>query len=133
MRPAFELDRIISFIGTDISRDALLLKLGAMTRSGTPNRVKDMIESETRNVNNKHSKHPDISADIRSFGYRILQDELDISHGLTDWPCKSFQPSNDKQSGIPHAQYLPLAASDVAANCSSPYVKCSVPVDRKGG
>lgn len=59
-------------------------------------------------------------------GLRALQRELDSTNTLSDWPCKSFL----KNKCSPKLQVQPEM---IAANCSAPFVKCSVRFDTRGG
>lgn len=107
-RPAFEWERILSFAGAEINRPKLLA-MGANFR-----RISHSIGFE--------SKVPDY---LRLRGAIILEDELKRTNNLTDWPCLSFRLLKDQRS--------PLSADMLSPNCTNEFVKCSVPMDIRGG
>ncbi len=55
-----------------------------------------------------------------------IQNEMEISSNLSNWPCKSFLDLEQSYGVLPYSRYF-----DLAADCSDPQVKCSVPYDLK--
>lgn len=108
-RPAFEWDRILSFLGVDVDRVKLLAAAERFTA---------MLVSETR-FSEK------VPSAIRERGLQTLNDEMKKTRNLADWPCLSFKPLDKAK--------LPLTAEMLSPNCSSIFVQCSVPIDIRGG
>lgn len=71
-----------------------------------------------------------------------LSDEISITDGLTRWPCESFrkirafgqaEDASLKEYYKKIKKRLVMTPQMLAANCSNPFVVCSVPFDRSGG
>lgn len=114
-RPMIEIDKILTFIGYKIGRRELLdafaeYKLELQKEITTPTR-------------------DEILPSFIDSGLSALKNELESTDELQKWPCKSFREL-DKM--IKRDEPLPIKFNQLAANCSSPYVTCSVPMDRSG-
>lgn len=70
-----------------------------------------------------YSDLPSSLADIATI---TITNEMDISAGLSKWPCNSFLDLEKSYGALPHSRYFELSA-----DCSDPFVKCSVPYDQK--
>jgi hypothetical protein len=115
--PALEVDRIITFIvgkkGGKYPRQRMLDDIAALIAALKAGGV----------VPTSTAKAP--SAVLATAGAQAMQDEFTMSKGLTKWPCQRF---ND-----PILSGLPINPKSLAANCTAPFTKCSVPYDIRGG
>lgn len=73
--------------------------------------------------------HQLIPVHLMKAGTSAVDSEMKSSNGLSKWPCESFRKLTDR----PGAETLPIPAVALAANCSAPYVLCTVGFDLKGG
>lgn len=160
MRPEFELDKILSFVGYRASRDELKK---ALTNSlpqlehqlsifqNEPHYNCDSSRSSisssttvTNNILNSQTINEIIiPRHLLDAGKNAIQSEMKATKELTKWPCKSFRELdatttqstvsniNNNNKGIKQA--LPLSAKQLAANCNDKRVVCSVHYDRNGG
>ena len=73
--------------------------------------------------------------ELKQVAMDAVQSELTASDGLSRWPCASFldleqsqqsQQSLESTTVLPHSRYFELAA-----DCSDPFVKCSVLFDKR--
>ena len=145
LRPVVEVEKILSFIGYKPDRPAIVQSVGEFIT----NLKKELYPtsslspfSPTSPSHLKPSKgigfaraSPDdifmesIPDSIVLRSVSALKDELVISKSLTQWPCKSFRELDTTSV----TTRLPLHSSQLAANCSAPYVVCSVRFDFNGG
>ena len=109
-RPLFELEKIITYIGLEYDRKSLL----SIVPKFHDNFIKSLHETTV----------PD---EFYQRGLKILKHELDTTDNMRNWPCKSFI------KGIKLQNLLPIKPYEIAANCSSSFVTCSVPFDKEGG
>jgi len=107
IKPVVEMEKLITFIGLPMLRPELLVAVSEMDLSGFQQDVQT------------------IPLHLREAGFQAINDELISSNGLTQWPCKNFRELDNGPDS------LPLSSRDLAANCSSPFVKCTVGYDRK--
>lgn len=107
VKPAVELERIITFIGVPLQRADLLAAVAEM-------------QLQTFKKDDE-----DVPEHLRAAGLRVLREEMLATKGLTDWPCKPFRELEGKGGR------LQLHTRDLAANCSDPFVKCTVGFDLK--
>jgi hypothetical protein len=98
---------MISFMDIDIPRGKLLKSIESV-RMAILNEIKGDIE---------------IPQAFRNRGAISLKEELEGTKNLSNWPCRSFKDLN----GLVHT------SAQLAANCSDPRVRCSVPFDVNGG
>lgn len=109
-RSLFELEKIVTFIGLDYDR-----KLLASIASG----FRDKLASNLYETS--------IPRNYYEAGLKVLKSELELTDTMTRWPCRSFRRDVKLQS------LLPIKPYEIAANCSSSFVTCSVGFDREGG
>ena len=115
-RPMVEIEKMLTFIGTFYDRHALISddsKLFSLlnTEIGVTDDISKIIRSK------------------RDIALNAIELELNTTKYLTRWPCLSFRSlENDYKNEV-----LMMKASDVSANCSDPFVTCSVPYDQNGG
>lgn len=117
-RPLAELEKLLTYIGFEFDRQQLVTasqmfkeQLGIfLHRTDDPQLI---------------SNNPTLSSTQYQLGLKAIREELESTHQLTDWPCKSFKHFEDPT--------IPMHVPDLAANCSAPYVTCSVRFDTRGG
>ena len=115
-RPMIEIDKILTFIGYKVGRRELLDAFAEYKLE-----LQKEITSPTRD---------DILPSFIESGINALKNELESTDELQKWPCKSFREL-DKM--IKRGEPLPIKSDRLAANCTSSYVTCSVPMDQRGG
>ena len=108
-RPTFELERIFSFAGLGINRQKLL----AVSQN--------IVDTLSARINSKEV----VPEDLKNFGIKVLQNELDRTKNLTDWPCMSFRLLDSFE--------LLFSSSMLSPNCTDKSVHCSVQIDIRGG
>jgi hypothetical protein len=71
-------------------------------------------------------------------GNKIMRQILQSTNNLSDWPCKSFRKlfkkgskNGSKFTTVPSLN-MPINSDVLSANCSAPYVKCTVRFDLNG-
>jgi hypothetical protein len=127
LRPAFEIEKIITFLGVKVNRNELFKTIKEHIVE-LESEV-DMIPTGPGAINFL------IPPNYLNIGLAALEEEMRTTDSLTKWPCKSFNEIDIlyKSKKINKNDKLYLSANELAANCSSPYVKCSVPIDNSGG
>lgn len=111
-----EIEKMLTFIGTFYDRHALI--------SDDP-KLMQQLRGELVNM-------PDLaqlSNSKRGIAAHAIETELNTTKYLTKWPCLSFRSLAQDYKN----EKLLMQPSDVSANCSNPYVTCSVPYDQNGG
>ena len=144
LKPHIEIFKILSFIGHRPSRYDILNSISS--------HYNDLINEYG------HKKYFDISNDKTHVIYHMINenlikyainsivDEMATTQDLQKWPCKTFNSlkdlptdtdnysdTNKKINSEVDADKLPISNSMLVADCSGKYVKCSVPVDKRGG
>ena len=129
-KPYVDIEKILTFIGIKTNRAEIVpvvdkYKAELLATLGIPPRGPRGM---------KHMTPVSILPKIN----KAIADEWKSTNGLTVWPCPSFKDID--QLAADHAassgdqiERLPLNAPILAANCSDPFVKCTVGFDRKGG
>lgn len=118
-RPVFEFEKIITFMGLKFDRP----KLVGLVKVGTSDFSKTLLTAlGAYNISANHAP-----TELLDAGIDAIDNEYASTKGLTKWPCKMFR---DLKSP---SVTLALSASDVAANCQGPYVRCEVQYDQAGG
>lgn len=116
-RPAFEIDRILSFI---LKKSRFMAREKLLDMNKLVNTLKNDIKSS--------SSSPSLTkfnSEFNTIALKAMKSDYDSTGGLTKWPCKSFRELDQNN--------LPMKATELAANCSNEFVKCSVPYDKRGG
>jgi len=120
-RPLAELEKLLTYIGLEFDRQQLVTasqrfkeQLGIFLHR--PDIDKTQTTTATTSI---------LSPTMYQVGLKAVREELESTHSLTDWPCKSFKHFEDPT--------IPMHTADLAANCSAPYVTCSVRFDTRGG
>jgi hypothetical protein len=68
---------------------------------------------------------------LKKRGLNAIKEELDATKTLSQWPCPNFL-SLEKKAFDSFTLVLPtIRFYEVSANCSAPYVKCTVNFDKK--
>jgi hypothetical protein len=134
--PAAEIEKILTFIGVKVSRPEMLEGL----KSLLPALYEDLHLSadDVENVvlppdNLQRVTGRQIPEELKLVGMATLEAEMKRSNGLTKWPCDSFREIDAKLLAASLPVHLPMTAQMLAANCSDPFVTCSVPIDIAGG
>ncbi len=140
-RPVVELERIISFMGYKVDRPAIVAIVPSFLVSlkvelgDSFQPMKDISELDNYEPlgsfdDSVLSVMPPLFVEA---GMRSLKDELVSTKQLTVWPCRNFRELDGIaiKQGIDHL--MVMKSADVAANCSAPFVKCSVRFDLSGG
>jgi hypothetical protein len=148
-RPVVELEKILTFVGVKYSRPTLSAaslgfseRLQQVLSGGIPKysaqqsfpgtsfvQISDGTSTET-------AKNYNIPVEYISPMLDALENELEHSNGLTKWPCASFRDLDGPRQQrfvSPSTLALFLPSDMLAANCSDPFVRCSVPFDSNGG
>jgi hypothetical protein len=68
----------------------------------------------------------ELPVELQAIFSDVMNDEMQSSDGLSKWPCNSFLDLEVKHGILAHSRYY-----DMAANCSDPFVKCSVAFDKR--
>ena len=115
-RPVSELEKIMTFAGIILPDRKKMFKYGWILKSNIKANVKKMnSETDVKWINTAMS---------------VLEDELQSTNTLADWPCKSFRKVTPDESVVTS---LPMKANELAPDCTGNYVTCSVPIDKAGG
>ena len=125
-RAVFELDRILSYITTKKKnfRDKLLNTIDSKF-------IDPFIkEFEIDSDNNGSNNNLVFNEHYRTIAIRAMKEEFENTNGLKKWPCLSFR---DLDKDRTDTNSLPYHSKALAANCSAPYVTCSVGFDVRGG
>lgn len=65
---------------------------------------------------------------LRKQGLNAMKEELDTTKSLSQWPCPNFLSLEKATSDV----VLPtIRFYEVSANCSAPFVKCTVNFDKR--
>ena len=119
VRPAVELEKVLTFIGFKAYRPDVFAT------------VKDLTAELTQELHLPPTGVSSVpflmSPDLVDAATVALEDELTSTEMLTKWPCRSFREVDRLK------QKLLLSAPFLAPNCSAMYVTCSVPMDSQGG
>lgn len=127
LRPMIELDKILSFIGIRAARNDLLAAVGQFSKQL-------QADLEMHGVDYNPSTHLSVGhldvlpTHLVGPALTALESEMTSTDTLTRWPCKNFQDLEQDA-----ALALPVRAKDLAADCASPKVVCSVGFDKNGG
>ena len=115
-RPVSELEKIITFAGLPLPERKRMFKQGLLLKAAVKANLKKPAA--------------DIPPEWMRTAVSVLEEELQSTNTLSDWPCKSFRKihSDEEVSAA-----LPMKAAELAADCSGRYVTCSVPIDKAGG
>eukprot|EP01039_Chlorochromonas_danica_P000576 gene576-620_t len=111
-RPITEIQRLASFAGIRAS-DADIRNL---LESKFPSFLEFLTSSS-------HRSSPSLKH-LQTVSEETIKDELLLSKNLTEWPCRSFKELEDAGIVLQKSRYFKLAA-----NCSLPYVKCTIRFD----
>lgn len=150
-KPAAILEMMLTFIGFKFSRPALLLAVPEfvvqlknsmsfsssefLSPSSTSAEKSATVGVETSMLLNVPEAYLKISASA-------ITNEIMNTDGLTRWPCESFRkikPYGKAETLELRSKYaivkerLRMSPSMLAANCSCPFVTCSVSFDTAGG
>ena len=94
------------------------------------------------NINHSPSELLKIPSEYLMITSSALSDEISMTDGLTRWPCESFRKirafgqaenASLKDYYKKIKKRLIMTPLMLAANCSNPFVVCSVPFDKSGG
>ncbi len=116
-RPFHELQRIFSFIQKKKFDNA---QVAALIEEKT--NLFNQIRAEQSYLSRKKFGFP---LTLLTLARKIIENEMKISRGLSSWPCKSFKDIEKQFQSILTERYY-----DLSADCSDPFVKCSVPYDK---
>lgn len=120
LRPLFELEKMLTFAGVRYARADLQRLLAAGLHSLRADLAPDRGSSSGT------------GAALYRCGLAALAEELTSSKNLTKWPCASFSELDRLAAAA--GEQLPLRAEQLAPACKGdPHVKCSVPIDQRGG
>jgi hypothetical protein len=117
-RPMVEIEKMLTFIGGTYDRHALIADdamLGQLLRR----EFNDSIFAASR----------DYDREVAQAAMRGIETELNATKFLTKWPCPSFRGLEQDYSRVS----LSMKANELSANCSDPFVTCSVHYDQNGG
>ena len=91
------------------------------------NRPKLLVTANAyaRKIVAENHLNEEVPAALRERGIKALETELSRTKNLSDWPCLSFRQEDVAE--------LPLSADLLSPDCSDNFVKCSVPIDIRGG
>lgn len=125
LRPVIELDKILSFIGIRAARSDLVEASNAFGRKLQADL--DMHGVDYNPTSHAVIEHLDlVPQDLIPAALSALENEMTSTDTLAKWPCKGFRE-------LEKTVKLPIPAKDLAADCSSPQVVCSVGFDQRGG
>ena len=145
-KPAINLEMMLTFAGLPFSRPEMMVAI-----PGFISQMKAALAISTSEFHDSNNGTGTINiADSREGLLKVpeeylrvsaaaILDEMQVTKGLTRWPCESFRlivpygRAGKKETGAPLRDRLRMPPAMLAANCSSPYVKCSVPYDHRGG
>ena len=149
-RPAAILDMMMTFSGVTFSRSSMLVAIPDFISSLKRNLAFSAVpllphsSNPADNViaiNDKSEQLLRIPNELLGVCVSAILDEIRSTDGLTRWPCNSFRNIEPygKAKVVQSSESLSIegkllmSSSMLAANCSSPFVKCSVSYDRAGG
>ena len=119
--PMFELEKVLTFVGANgYDRPKIVKQL--------PEFIKELAESLKQYPDQNRLRN--LSTEQLSQIIGSIGAELDQSKHLTKWPCLNFRSLQPKE---PSAPSLPIPYNVLSANCSDPFVTCSVHYDKAGG
>ncbi len=119
-RPYFELQKIFSFISSRKLNDAHFKDL--------VKRFQPQLLTMKAAANSIQQSQLGISTKLLQLSKFLIEDEINTSNGLTQWPCRSFlELEKDKQIS---EESKVVRYYELSADCSDPYVKCSVRFDQ---
>lgn len=142
---------MLTFIGFKFSRAALLtavpefvsqLKNSMSFSSAEFQSPKASIAERTATVGVETSSLLNIPEAFLKISASAITNEIMNTEGLTRWPCESFRkikPYGKTETMELRSKYslvkdrLKMSSSMLAANCSCPFVTCSVSYDTAGG
>jgi len=130
LRPVIELDKILSFVGIRAARSDLVEASNAFGRQLQADL--DMHGVDYNPTSHAVIEHLDVLPQhLVETALASLESEMTTTDTLAKWPCKSFRELEKKLPNSPLS--LPIPAKELAADCGSPKVVCSVPYDQRGG
>ena len=130
LRPVIELDKILSFVGIRAARSDLVEASNAFGRQLQADL--DMHGVDYNPTSHAVIEHLDIlPQNLIEPALASLESEMTTTDTLAKWPCKSFRELEKKLPNL--SLSLPIPAKELAADCGSPKVVCSVPYDQRGG
>jgi hypothetical protein len=160
-KPAAILEMMLTFIGFKFSRPKLLEAIPEFvsrlreTLSFSTEHYSSLsngkvsassVEKKYFNADTHMQSNPyellKIPPEYLSITASALSNEIATTDGLTRWPCESFRKikafgTADDPSLKDHIKKikkrLVMTSQMLAANCSNPFVVCSVPFDKSGG
>ena len=110
-RPTFTLQKIASFVDISLNTD----------------QITSLLLSHYHNNNNNLIKVPHR---LTQRGQQVLEEELSNTNNLSQWPCRNFLSLESSSSSssliLPTLRYY-----DLAADCTAPYVKCTIRFDKR--
>ncbi len=118
-RPVAEFHKMLSFIDGKFSREEMMLAI---------EKFKSQFEIDV-GLSLLQSPITLLPEPLLAKATHALESELDKTSYLTKWPCPSFRDidKSTKKATLVHR------ASMLSANCSDPFVTCSVRYDQNGG
>jgi hypothetical protein len=125
-RPAVEVEKALTFLGSKLARDALLI---ATSKSEWATVIAELHSPNAETGDEMAlSSIPDA---LRKIAAEAIQSEMKSSKELTKWPCGLIRTLHDgEEKG---KLRLPIDKAVLAANCTGRFVKCSVRFDQAGG
>lgn len=120
-RPAVEFHNIMTFIDAKFSRDEML----AAIQKWRPKLEEDLGITQLQQLSVAGLQ---LDSAFISRAANAMQSEFDKTQNLSKWPCPSFRDF-DKNKELSLLHKAPM----LAANCSDPFVTCSVKYDQNGG
>lgn len=155
-RPVVELEKILTFIGVKYSRPALSVASSSFSErlvkhlsggiskysvqklesSGTP--LVQLSDGSSTGASGSTTVLYEIPREYVFHMLEALESELHHSNGLTKWPCASLRDlgssAGPKQQSVSRSTLALFVPPEIlAANCSDPFVRCSVVFDNSGG
>jgi len=120
LRPEVELQKALTFIGYTPTRQEVLESVQHFQEDFS----KDLAFPNSIDF----EKTLDIPASIEAFASRAISREMKNTEDLSIWPCKTFKELDWESEGK-----LPIKAQELAADCTSKFVQCTVIHDLEGG
>jgi len=124
-RPTTELHNILTFTDASFTREDMAQSIQAFSKQ-LENDVGLKLYSQHISLTDELAQ---LSSNAINTAIQTFVTEFDKSANLTKWPCESFK----SLERFDKAQELPMQSSLLAANCSDPFVTCSVRFDISGG
>ena len=119
-RPAVEFHKMLTFIDGKFSREDMISAI-EKHKTSLDSDIGRLLYMSIENQLN-------IPIDLIKIATETFQSEFDKTSYLTKWPCPSFRELENNK-----VAKLVQAASVLSANCSDPFVTCSVRFDQNGG